>query len=476
MDRDCSARPGRDEYAGRAGSRRARLVFRMKRRVAGRARRPLRDRFGAAAAPRPGREPVHPGVAELPASGDVLVHAAEQPTVGGGRDAPTLREGLDVVELDLVRRTADASAVQRPLALALVTFPDRAPDLGGGIADIAIAPSRWRRGRGRGRLRRLRALPRVLHEATPLRSALEQEVETDLQDRVLARARMGMGERRARLLELAEEAPRHRDVEPALVGGLVLDVHSQRLRPERRRGRRAAAGRRSQLTEVTILVGQMNRLTGIRRRREGERDRLRPDRRHHLRRGTDSAGRSSAATAWASRLERWKKRGRTSDRFPAVTTFDSSTTLERHRRPSRSGSRTSGYCWIELGRSHPVERRALGEPELPVEVVEERGVPEPLTTASGGIEVRQRHQEIRHGGVLAVKKLGEMDGLFAAESFMHIASHAFPSPPQAHAFASWGENANTAADVPRGKPRRLSAPTGSRRGAVSAQTRAAQLI
>jgi hypothetical protein len=45
------------------------------------------------------------------------------------------------------------------------------------------------------------------------------------------------------------------------------------------------------------------------------------------RRGTTSAGLSSAATAIASRRDLWKKRGRTSARFSGVMTFASSTIL-----------------------------------------------------------------------------------------------------------------------------------------------------
>jgi hypothetical protein len=45
------------------------------------------------------------------------------------------------------------------------------------------------------------------------------------------------------------------------------------------------------------------------------------------RRGTSVAGWSSAVTSRASRAERWKYRGRTSPRFSAVTTFESSTAV-----------------------------------------------------------------------------------------------------------------------------------------------------
>jgi hypothetical protein len=60
------------------------------------------------------------------------------------------------------------------------------------------------------------------------------------------------------------------------------------------------------------------------------------------RRGTDSAGRISAATAFASCLDAWKKRGSTSARFSDVMTLANSTTLVMHSLPSLSGSTTSG--------------------------------------------------------------------------------------------------------------------------------------
>jgi hypothetical protein len=62
--------------------------------------------------------------------------------------------------------------------------------------------------------------------------------------------------------------------------------------------------------------------------------------------GAASAGRSSAETAFASVLESWKNRGSTSPLFSGVMTFASSTTLVRHKRPSRRGSMISGYRWI----------------------------------------------------------------------------------------------------------------------------------
>jgi hypothetical protein len=55
-----------------------------------------------------------------------------------------------------------------------------------------------------------------------------------------------------------------------------------------------------------------------------------------------ATGKSAAVTSFASLLERWKNRGRTSARFSGVSTFASSTMLVMHSLPSRSASRTSG--------------------------------------------------------------------------------------------------------------------------------------
>ena len=56
-------------------------------------------------------------------------------------------------------------------------------------------------------------------------------------------------------------------------------------------------------------------------------------------------GWSSATSSCASRAERPKKRGTTTARFSPVSTLASSATVERHSRPSRSGSMTSGKSW-----------------------------------------------------------------------------------------------------------------------------------
>ncbi|MGB8930310.1 MAG: hypothetical protein WCC48_03560 [Anaeromyxobacteraceae bacterium] len=62
--------------------------------------------------------------------------------------------------------------------------------------------------------------------------------------------------------------------------------------------------------------------------------------------GSTSRGATSAATAFASRFDAWKKRGNTCVTLSRVTTLATSMTLDRQRRPSRRGAATSGNRWI----------------------------------------------------------------------------------------------------------------------------------
>jgi len=143
------------------------------------------------------------------------VEVAENPPVLGLQDAPALRERFaGMVGLDPAGGAADAAALDRPLALALVSFPDGPPDVGRDVAAWFLCGNRLlnRRSRlsGRGRL-----LPRVLHEPAPLRGALENEVEPDLDDLVTARAGVGVRQRVAGGVELGEEIARHGHVDPS---------------------------------------------------------------------------------------------------------------------------------------------------------------------------------------------------------------------------------------------------------------------
>src|SRR6266542_3517883 len=77
---------------------------------------------------------------------------------------------------------ADAASVHRPLAAPTVPLPHRPLDVGGDVV----------------RLRRRWLAPWLLDEPLPLGVALEEEVESGLQDLTLAGAGMRVGERGAR--------------------------------------------------------------------------------------------------------------------------------------------------------------------------------------------------------------------------------------------------------------------------------------
>jgi hypothetical protein len=79
---------------------------------------------------------------------------------------------------------------------------------------------------------------------------LQDEVEPDLEDLVLGRARVGVGERVPRGRELVEEAARDRDVNPPKVRGERLDP--DRLRAGARGSRRREARRSLQAARLVL--------------------------------------------------------------------------------------------------------------------------------------------------------------------------------------------------------------------------------
>src|SRR6266508_573277 len=131
--------------------------------------------------------------------------------------------------------------------------------------------------------------------------------------------------------------------------------------------------------------------------------------------GAASAGRSAAATAFAPDLERWKNRGRTSSRFSGVRTFASSTTLVMQSRPLPPVAQRVDdlrESLDELRGGLPVERRPAREPELPVQEVEERGVPE-LDPEPLAVEVGEGDEKFGERCALAMEELGEAGGEIA---------------------------------------------------------------
>ena len=94
----------------------------------------------------------------------------------GRRPAPSPRR--HVIELDLMGGAADAASLDGPLAAPAVTLPHGSLHVGGDVV----------------RLRRRRLAPWLLDEPLPLGVAIEEEVESRLEDLVLAGAGMRVGE------------------------------------------------------------------------------------------------------------------------------------------------------------------------------------------------------------------------------------------------------------------------------------------
>ncbi len=132
------------------------------------------------------------------------------------RGARAERPPLHVIQLDLVGGGADATVREGPSAAPAVALPDGTPDVG---RDVAAARRRgWRARLLRSRRTRLRP------DAPPLRVALQDEVETDLEDGLLGRAWVGVRQGVPCRGELLEEAPGNRDVEAALLRGERIDL------------------------------------------------------------------------------------------------------------------------------------------------------------------------------------------------------------------------------------------------------------
>jgi hypothetical protein len=168
---------------------------------------------------------VHEVVAVQPARVNVLVRATGEAELTGGV-AGAEGEALDVIELELGGGAADAAVLERIRAAPAVALPHRAPDF---RADVAgpFGGRRWRR-QSAGRRRRHglgRGLLARLHPDPPAFAvAIDDEIEADLEDDIVGRARVRVRERVPGRGELLEHAPRDGDVEPAELGGEGVDV------------------------------------------------------------------------------------------------------------------------------------------------------------------------------------------------------------------------------------------------------------
>jgi hypothetical protein len=140
----------------------------------------------------------------------LVVRVAADAKVLGGDGLPGF-EAIDVVELGLEGRAADAAAFHRPLALALVALPDRAADLGGDVSSVEAEP--------RGVLRR----PRLRDEGLLLGVLGEEELQAFLEDRHGVGAGHGVGDGVLAGVEQLQELRRDREVQTAVLGGEGLD-------------------------------------------------------------------------------------------------------------------------------------------------------------------------------------------------------------------------------------------------------------
>ena len=155
---------------------------------------------------------VHQRVAVHEARREVVVDPAEQPAVvHGGRASEAPRD--DVVELNPSRRAADAAAVERPGAPAVVPPPDCAAHRGGNVV----------------RSRRARIGLRFRHLAPPPRLLLEEQVERGLEDLTGRGFRLRVGLAGPGAVQLGDELLRDGDVDPAELEGERLG-HERLLR------------------------------------------------------------------------------------------------------------------------------------------------------------------------------------------------------------------------------------------------------
>ena len=161
----------------------------------------------------------HPGIAEVVARRLEVVGPATDLDVLDGR-RPAERAGSPMVELELVRRAADAPRRERRLAAALVARPDLPLHVRRDA--IRVAGARRREG--------------PVGEPLPLRGLVEELVERRLEHLGVARARVHVGERGARGFELLEQARRDGDVIARQVLRERLDLRAPGRRRERRSG------------------------------------------------------------------------------------------------------------------------------------------------------------------------------------------------------------------------------------------------
>jgi hypothetical protein len=285
--------------------------------------------------------------------------------------------------------------------------------MGGDVADAGLSASAL----GRRTLFRCRCLlARVLHEPTPLRRALEEEIEAGLDDLVAGCAGVRMRKGVARGLELLEEPARHRHVDARQLRVERFDRH------RRRSGGDASGGRGRDIPNGCTWFG---------------RPKLQRAARLGLRGAWDLGDRGLAGCGPAPhRRDDELARRRALDRadgggneggVAARETEEPGQDLARvlareHLRELDDGGEAKvpgperrldlRVLQDELGSGLPVLGGSCRQAQLPPEELEQAPVPERLPPAPA-IEVREGDEEIGHRPVLAAEEAGEAGGLFA---------------------------------------------------------------
>jgi hypothetical protein len=262
---------------------------------------------------------------------------------------------------------------------------------------------------------------------------LDDEVQPDLEDDVVRRARVRVGQRVARGGELLEEPPRHGDVEPRELRRERLHVGP--LRPSRWRRdhirdeelARSRFFRKNRTVRDPDCLFPSTRPGGDacqhlrddvtarrsdRRRRELERRLRIPQRRHdrpHRRR--------EVRLQLGHDLPRLALRGPEEPRHDVggVLRRDDVRHLDERREVQASIPQRLHDLRVLLDllrRGLAVVRGPLRQPELAGEKVEQRAVPE-LAPPPLPVEDREGDEELREGVVLAAEEVGEVAGLFA---------------------------------------------------------------
>src|SRR6266542_4277133 len=262
----------------------------------------------------------------------------------------------------------------------------------------------------------------------PLGVALEEEVQPGLQDLALAGAGMRVGERGASGRELLHEPARYRHVQSPKVGG-------ERLGDGARRRRRDGGSRlRDRVGTRSFVRMKWGFQDGVPRCGRGEARRGRGRRGAHGRDDRAVRRRLGGAERSGDRLR--ARLGQMEEPRQDVVTVLGREDL-RELDDARQAKPPVAQ-WVDELResldeprgSLPVERGPAREPELPVQEIEQRGVPE-LDPQPLPVEVREGDEELGERGALALEELGEAGGELACGGHDASIARVFEPSPDA---------------------------------------------